>query len=64
MTKRQKRLHSQMGTFVQQYGRKSKRGQDSNLHHSRYMEEKVRRMKPEEFDALLKGEEDEEQRSQ
>jgi hypothetical protein len=51
-----------MGTFVQRYGRKTRRGQETTLHASRYMEEKVRRMKPEEFEALLKGEEDEEMR--
>lgn len=59
MNKRQKRLHAQMGTFVKQYGRKAQRGKDPNDRpHSRYIQGKVKRMTPEEFDSLLKGEEE------
>lgn len=44
---------------MQQYTRKSQRGQEPNdRQYSRKIEAKIKRMKPEELDELLNGEQD------
>jgi uncharacterized protein (TIGR02996 family) len=48
-----------IGLFLKQYGRKTKNTPDPNdRHYSREIEARVKRMKPEELDRLMRGEED------
>ena len=57
MNKRKEKLQAKVGAFMQQYARKSQRGQEPNdRHYSRKIEAKIKRMKPEELDELLNGE--------
>jgi hypothetical protein len=59
MSKRKEKLRAKIGAFVQQYARKSQRGQEPNDRgYSRAIEAKIKRMKPEELDELLNGEAD------
>lgn len=52
-----KKIKSEYGKFIQQYARKkSKNGYDPNdRSYSRKLEEKLKRMKPEDIQALLDG---------
>lgn len=60
MNKRKQKLSSKIGAFMQQYTRKAQRGQEPNDRaYSRSIEGKLKRMKPEDFDELLNGEQDE-----
>lgn len=60
MNKRKEKLRAKIGAFMQQYARKSQRGQEPNDRgYSRKIEGKIKRMKPEELDELLNGEQDE-----
>jgi hypothetical protein len=60
MSKRQQRLRSQRGEFMRQYQRKAEPGWDPNDRgYDRQLEEKLKRMSPEELDALLNGTDDE-----
>ena len=57
MNKRKEKLQAKIGAFMQQYARKSQRGQEPNdRQYSRKIEAKIKRMKPEELDELLNGE--------
>jgi hypothetical protein len=59
MNKRKEKLQAKIGAFMQQYARKSQRGQEPNdRSYSRAIEAKIKRMKPEEVDELLNGEQD------
>jgi hypothetical protein len=59
MNKRKAKLGAKIGAFMQQYARKSQRGQEPNdRQYSRKIEAKIKRMKPEELDELLNGEQD------
>jgi hypothetical protein len=59
MNKRKEKLRAKMGAFMQQYVRKAQRGQEPNdRSYGRAIEEKLKRMKPEELDELLNGEQD------
>lgn len=50
-------LSRQMGAFLQQYQRKAQKGQEPNdRHYDRGIEQTIRKLKPEELDALLNGE--------
>jgi hypothetical protein len=59
--KKKRRKHrrvseSDIGLFLQKYGRKAYRGHDSNdRHYSRSVEKKVKKMKPEDLDRLMRG---------
>ncbi len=49
------RLSADLKLFVQQYGRKAQRGIEPNdRRYSRKLEAKMRRMSPEQLDALLR----------
>jgi len=51
-------LAGELGRFVQQYGRKAHKGHDPNdRSYDPKLEQKMRRMKPEELSELLYGEE-------
>jgi hypothetical protein len=59
MSRRKEKLQAKIGAFVQQYARKAQRGQEPNDRgYSRAIEAKLKRMKPEELDELLNGEQD------
>jgi hypothetical protein len=59
MNKRKEKLQAKVGAFMQQYARKSQRGQEPNdRQYSRKIEAKIKRMKPEELDELLNGEQE------
>jgi hypothetical protein len=59
MNKRNEKLRAKIGSFMQQYARKAQRGQEPNDRgYSRAIEAKLKRMKPEELDELLNGEQD------
>ncbi|HZF02188.1 MAG TPA: hypothetical protein VE344_09870 [Methylomirabilota bacterium] len=59
MNKRKEKLQAKIGAFMQQYARKSQRGQEPNdRSYSRKIEAKLKRMKPEELDELLNSEQD------
>ena len=54
MNRRKQKLASQIGEFMRQYQRKAQRGTEPNdRHYSRKVEQKLKRMPPEEFDQLL-----------
>ena len=59
MSKRKKRLHAELATFLKQYGRKAQRGQEPNDRgYSRHIEALVKKMSPEQFEELLNGPEE------
>ena len=59
MNKRTEKLRAKIGAFVQQYARKAQRGQEPNDRaYSRAVEAKLKRMRPEDLDELLNGDED------
>jgi hypothetical protein len=59
VNKRKEKLRAKIGAFMQQYTRKAQRGKEPNdRSYSRAIEAKLKRMKPEELDELLNGEED------
>lgn len=59
MNKRKEKLQAKIGAFMQQYARKAQSGQEPNDRgYSRKIEAKLKRMKPEELDELLNGEQD------
>ncbi len=59
MNKRKEKLRAKIGAFMQQYARKAQRGQEPNDRgYSRAIEAKLKRMRPEELDELLNGEQD------
>jgi hypothetical protein len=59
MSKHKEKLQVKIGAFLQQYARKAQRGQEPNDRgYSRAIEAKIKRMKPEELDELLNGEQD------
>lgn len=59
MNKRKEKLRAEIGAFMQQYARKAQRGQEPNDRgYSRAIEAKLKRMRPEELDELLNGEQD------
>jgi len=56
MSHRKKKMAAQIGEFMRQYQRKSQRGVEPNdRQYSRKFEQKLKRMRPEEFDELLHG---------
>lgn len=60
MSRRQQKLKSKIGAFMRQYQRKAEPGWDPNdRHYDRQLEEKLKRMSPEELDALLNDTDDE-----
>jgi len=60
MAKKKNRLEGELGAFVQQYARKSDPHSDPNdRRYDRTIEERVKRMDPEELSQLLHGSDDE-----
>jgi hypothetical protein len=58
MNRRKQKMAAQVGEFLRQYTRKSQKGAEPNdRQYSRKFERKLKRMKPEEFDELLHGQE-------
>jgi hypothetical protein len=58
--KGRKELATQVDAFLQQYQRKAQKNTEPNdRHYSRSVEQVIRRLKPEDLDILLNGEEDE-----
>lgn len=58
--RRRQRLEGEVGRFVRQYARKRRRGWDPNDRtYNRSVEALVRRLDPEELDALMNGADDE-----
>jgi len=50
-------LSAQLGRFVQQYGRKTTKGSDPNdRSYDRKLEEKIKRLSPEDLSELMSGE--------
>ena len=60
VSQRKKRLVADLGSFMQQYERKKRPGQGepNDRKYDRKLEDAVKRMDPEELDALLRGETD------
>lgn len=59
ISKRKKRLEGEIGAFIRQYARKRHPGMDPNdRRYDREIERKIRQMKPEELDALMRDGED------
>ena len=59
-TKNKKFIAKEMGTFLRQYGRKAQKGRDPNdRSYDTNIEWMLKRLKPEEVDLLINGEEDE-----
>ncbi len=57
MNRRKQKMAAQIGEFMRQYRRKAQPGTEPNdRKYSRKMERKLRRMRPEDFDQLLHGE--------
>jgi hypothetical protein len=55
---KRERLAGALGTFVRQYGRKAQRGQEPNdRRYSEELKQKLRQLKPEKMDALLRDDE-------
>ena len=59
MSKRQQKLQACIGGFIRQYQRKSSTAFPNDRGYDRQMEEKLKRLRPEELDALLNDTEDE-----
>ena len=61
LSKKKKRaLERRMGAFLQQYRRKAQKGQEPNdRQYDRSIEKIIRKLSPEELDALLNGEDEE-----
>jgi hypothetical protein len=61
MSRRKQKMAAQIGEFVRQYQRKAQGGtnEPNDRQYSRKLERKLKRMKPEELDELLHGEEPE-----
>jgi hypothetical protein len=58
--KKKEALARQMGDFLQQYQRKAQKGREPNDRlYDRGIEQIIRKLKPEELDVLLNGEDDE-----
>jgi hypothetical protein len=58
MNQRKQKMAAQVGEFVRQYQRKAQKGVEPNdRQYSRKFERKLKRMKPEELDELLHGQE-------
>ena len=59
MSRRKQKMAVQIGEFLRQYQRKSQGGmtEPNDRQYSRKFERKLKRMKPEELDELLHGEE-------
>jgi hypothetical protein len=59
MSRRKQEMAAQIGEFMRQYQRKSQGGmiEPNDRQYSRKFERKLKRMKPEELDELLHGEE-------
>ncbi len=63
MNHRKKKMAAQIGEFIRQYQRKAQRGVEPNdRQYSRKIEQKLKRMRPEEFDELLHGAEEDDAR--
>ena len=59
MSKRGKKLRQEIRAFLQQYGRKTKGNFDPNdRRYDRKIEALIQRMKPEELDEIMRGEND------
>lgn len=59
MRKRQDKLKAQIGVFMRQYRRKAEAGWDPNdRKYDRELEAKLKRMSPEELDALMNDTDD------
>jgi hypothetical protein len=57
---KRRELERQIGAFLRQYKRKAQRGREPNDRgYDRAIEEYIRRLRPEELDALLNGEDGE-----
>jgi hypothetical protein len=58
MNKRKEKLRAKIGEFMRQYQRKAQGGlvEPNDRQYSRKIEAKIKRMKPEELDELLNGE--------
>jgi hypothetical protein len=59
MSRRKQKMAAQIGEFMRQYQRKSQGGmtEPNDRQYSRKLERKLKRMKPEDLDELLHGEE-------
>ncbi len=59
MSRRKQKMAAQVGEFMRQYQRKAQGGmtEPNDRQYSRKLERKLKRMKPEELDELLHGEE-------
>jgi hypothetical protein len=60
MTQRRKRLESEMGVFLRQYARKRPAGglDPNDRRYDRKLEQALKRMKPDELDRLVRGDDD------
>jgi hypothetical protein len=59
-SKRKKAIEKEFGTFLRQYARRAQKGADPNDRtYDRNIEEHLRRLKPEELDRLIHGDDDE-----
>jgi hypothetical protein len=60
MTRRRERLSAQIGTFMAQYRRPKRpgKGEPNDRKYDRALEERIKRMSPQELDALLRDEND------
>ena len=57
MRKRKSYIEKRLTRFLQGYGRKRQKGQDPNdRHYDPRIERRIRQMKPEELDRLMRGE--------
>ena len=55
-----KSFAKELGTFLRQYARRAQKGQDPNDRtYDREIEQELRRLKPEELDQLINGDDDE-----
>jgi len=56
---RSRDITNELGTFLRQYARRAQKGQNSNDRtYDRGIEKRIRKMKPEELDRLINGEDD------
>jgi len=59
MTKRRNKLREDLSNFLRQYGRRGASPSDANdRHYSRRIEDQIKRMKSEDLDKLMRGEDE------
>ena len=61
MGKRRQQLKGELGRFLRQYARKHGSSDPNDRHYDRELEKKIKNMRPEELDKLMRDDDDEDE---